>query len=418
MSRSLLGLPLAGLLAFSLLACESKDTAPVPAPEKVDEAKAKADAPKPEAKAEPKAEAEAKPEEAPKPEAEAKAEAPKDEPKADEKAKSEPKEEAKAAAPKGDTKPAADVAAKTSVPDAPNGILPKGVADKLVPTGGRPVVRLLVAGGEPRTAASYALVKGTSKPLRMGMALEMAMSAAGMNLPPTKMPRMVMTFDFSTGDKKGNDWPIEGTLKDVAVESQGAGQDKIAEALRPQLEPIKGLGMRYFVDEKGRVHDVTMSMPKAVPQAAQQMMTGMTQSIESMMAPLPDEPVGAGAKWEVLGRLTANGADLLQVSTFTLKERKGDVLTLDVAVKQLAAKDTVTPPGMPPGASARLVAFKSQGSGTSVLDTTDVAPTGGSMTVKSAMTLEVQISAGGKTEKQNTSVDTSVTVSYSRPGAK
>ncbi len=282
-------------------------------------------------------------------------------------------------------------------------------------SGGRPIVRVLEAGAKPRAAASFALVKGAAKPLQMSMDLEMSMEAGGMKLPPTTMPRMILMFDFSAGDRAGGDWPIDGKLRTISVDPKGAAQDQIAAALRPQLGSLEGIGMNYFLDEKGRVRDVKVTLPPSIPPAAGQMMSGMTQSIESMTAPLPNEAIGVGAKWEVLSRLAANGADLLQVSTFTLEKREGDVISLDVIVKQFAAKDSVAPPGMPPGTKARLTAYKSQGGGKTVFDTKDLAPKNGSMTVDSSMSIQLQIADGEQTAMQDTSVDTKMTASYSRP---
>jgi hypothetical protein len=392
----------AGLLALLLVACSNKESAPVPAPEKSDEAKPTAVETKSEAKPE------AKPEE--------KA-APKPEEKADDKAKTaESAKAAPAEAPKDAAKnESAALTGKSSAPNPPNGILKKAEADKLVKVGGRPVVHLLAAGAEPRAAVAYAFAKGTGKPLRIAMDLEMSMKAGGMTLPPTKIPRMAMLFDLAAGDRQGGDWPIEGKLKTVTVEPKGTAEEQLAEALRPQLGMMSGFGMNYFVDAKGRVHDVKMTWPETMPAQAQQMMAGLGQSLESMTAPLPDEAIGTGAEWEVFGRLAANGADILQVSTFKLKERKGDVITLDVAVRQLAANSDVRPPGMPAGASARLLSFNAQGSGTSVLDTKDAAPVGGKMTTKSAMSVEIKLDVGGKPESQKTAIDTKVTVAYQRP---
>jgi hypothetical protein len=236
-----------------------------------------------------------------------------------------------------------------------------------------------------------------------------------MKLPATKMPRMVLIFNFSTGARSGTEWPIDGKLSKVSVESKGAAQEQIASALRPQLGALEGIGMNYFVDEKGRIRDVKVTLPPSLPPMAGQMMSGMTQSVESMTSPLPDESIGVGAKWEVLSRIVANGADLLQVTTFTLEKRDGKILALDAVVRQFAAKDTVNPPGLPEGATARLLSYKCQGGGKPVFDMSDVAPTGGSMSINSSMSIELKMDVEGKSEKQTTSVDTKMTALYSRP---
>jgi len=338
----------------------------------------------------------------------------------DAKAAETDKGDAKAKAP-GDApqekaaEPSKSAVAKATKIESKTGILAKGEADKYVKSGGRPVVRLLDPGSEPRVATSYAISKGAAKPLQMGMDLEMAMEAGGMKLPPTKMPRMLLVFNFNAGDRAGTEWPIDGKLSKISVESNGGPQDQIATALRPQLGQLEGIGVNYFVDEKGRIRDVKVTIPESLPAMAGQMMSGMTQSVESMISPLPTEAIGVGAKWEVLARLMANGADILQVSTYTLEKRDGNVLSLDSVVKQFAAKDVVNPPGMPPGASARLLSYKSVGGGKPVFEMSDIAPKSGSMTLNSSMAIELKMTVDGKTEKQSTSVDAKMTALYSRP---
>ncbi len=404
MSSSFRRLSLSGLFVLSMVACGNKDAPPAPAPDKTPEAKLAA----PVDKAEPKAE-------------DKKAEAPAADKPADPAAladKQPEKGESADKAPAQAKTPAASGGKTAALPDAPNGILPKGAADKILKLGAKPVVRLLEAGEEPRATVSYALKKGPSKPFTMGMDMAMSMKAGGMNLPATSLPRMVMLFDLTAGDRTAaGDWLVDGKLQRVDVEAKGATQEKLAGALRPTLDGMKGLAMTYYVNEKGHVHDVKTTLPPTMPAQAAQLMSGMNQSIESMMAPLPDEPVGKGAKWEVIGRIAANGADLIQVSTFTLKDRKDSLLNLDVGVKQLAAKDEVNAPGMPPGATARIKSFQSSGAGSSSLDTTDVAPKGGTMNMKSAMSLEVKMpaGAGAPAQAQDTSVETTVGITFARP---
>jgi hypothetical protein len=407
MSSSLRRLSLSGLFVLSIVACGNKESPPAPAPDKTPEAKLAPPVDRAEVKDDDAKKAEAPPADKP---ADPPALADKQPDKGD--GAGADKAQAKAKA------PAAAGGKTTALPDAPNGILPKGAADKILKVGGKPVVRLIDAGAEPRATVSYALKKGPAKPFSMGMDMAMSMKAGGMNLPATALPRMVMLFDFSTGDRTAaGDWLVDGKLQRVDVEAKGAEQQKIAGALRPTLDGMKGLAMTYYVDEKGHVHDVKTTLPPTMPPQAAQLMSGMNQSIESMMAPLPDEPVGTGAKWEVIGRIATNGADLLQVSTFTLKDRKDALLTLDVGVKQLAAKDEVNPPGMPPGATARIKSFQSSGTGSSSLDTTDVAPKSGSLTMKSAMALEVKAPGGPGTpaQAQDTSIETTIGMTFARP---
>jgi hypothetical protein len=51
---------------------------------------------------------------------------------------------------------------------------------------------------------------------------------------------------------------------------------------------------------------------------------------------LPVEPVGLGARWETRQEITAYGFSVQQVNTYTLVDRVGDELMLNVTVQQMA----------------------------------------------------------------------------------
>ncbi|MFT3770849.1 MAG: hypothetical protein QM820_35955 [Minicystis sp.] len=300
------------------------------------------------------------------------------------------------------------------LPRATNGVLPAGAADKVLPVGGKPIVKLIEPGAEPRTDLSYALVKGTAAKMLMTMDMTMAMKTQGQSLPTTTIPRMSMGMDAAATDKNpAGDHRIESHLNTVSVDANGGQQEQMAKALRPQLDAMKGLSMVYWVNPKGHVHDVKLSLPPGLPPAAQQLLNGMSQSFESMVTPLPAEPVGVGAKWQVISRTATGGADLLQSAIYTLKSRDGARATLEVRLIQLAASDTIHTAQMPAGMSAKVKGFNSSGGGTTQVDLKSVAPEGGTMALK--VTMDIGVQGGGATANDDSTVETTTTVNISRP---
>ncbi len=344
--------------------------------------------------------------------------------KADDKAKkgvdgASPKKAADSATEKADDKakggePAKEGgAAVTSAPNPKNGILGAAAADKIIKVGSKPIVKLLQTGSEPREKLAYMLDKGSKAPLQMSMDMTMSMKMAGQSIPPTAVPQMVMGLDMSVADKNGaGDAKIDALLSSVGLSPKGPTQEMMAEQIRPQIEGMKGLTMGYWVSPTGFVRDVKLDVPAGFPPQAQQMLSGMNQSFESMVAPLPDKEIGIGASWEVVTRIVSSGADLVQFAVYTLKERNGTKASLDIVVKQLAAKETINAPGMPAGASAKLTAFSSQGAGSNRIDMKMIAPDTGKMDVESAMDLSVSV---GASPAQQTSVNTKLSVQFTRP---
>jgi len=303
--------------------------------------------------------------------------------------------------------------APIALPKAVSGVLAKGVADKILVSGGAAIVRLLEPGAEPRADLSYVIAKGPAPKLGMTMDMSMNMSS-GAQKNAAKLPRMGMTLDGAAAEKNdAGEWKILAHLVGITVDGKDGGQaEQIAAAMRKQVEAMKGLGISYWLNPKGRVRDAKVELPKGFPASAQALVEGLNQSFESMVAPLPAEPVGLGAKWQVVSRMSASGVDLLQSATYTLTARDGEHATLDVAMTQLAASDTIKSPGNPGGAVAHVKSFISGGTGTTRINTSSVVPEGGVTTMKTSV--KISVSQGAETSGES-AVETLTRVELSRP---
>ena len=300
------------------------------------------------------------------------------------------------------------------LPKPASGVLPAGAADAVLRPGSPPIVRLLEGGAEPRTDLSYAFVKGAAQKMAMGMDMAVGIKTKAGSAPQMPMPRMTMTFDTVPADKNASgEFRIDSRLVGVSVDPNGAQQEQMARALRPAIEAMKGLGMAYWVTPKGHVHDVKLDIPASVPAAAQQIMSGMSQSFESMVTPLPQEPVGVGGRWQVVSRLNSGGADILQSAIYTLRSAERARAGLDVTIVQLAASDTIRTAQMPAGMSAKVKSWSSGGSGNTQVDLKSAAPEGGTMTLKTAMEITVQGAGAGAADES--AVETTTTVQVTRP---
>ena len=208
-------------------------------------------------------------------------------------------------------------------------------------------------------------------------------------------PSGLATADFETlvtaAAAKDGALGVDATVKKVSIADDAGVPAQIAERLLPHLKAIEGLALHYDVTPEGRVKQAGAKLPASKKGAGLDgTLSQMTQSLESMIAPFPEEPIGIGARWQVLSRFDSSGTELVQWSTFELKERDDKGVRLALEVVQAAAKPEVTPPNLPPGVSAKLVEFASTGRGESTVDFTFPAPRAATMTVDSKMTLSVQ----------------------------
>jgi hypothetical protein len=323
---------------------------------------------------------------------------------------------AKSAAPLSDAKPGPSASAPApagsatldakGMPSATNGVLADGVADGILKAGGAPVVKLVSAGDEPREAITYDLGENKKQSTGMKMNLEMSMQVGAQAMPATNIPQIGMNLELSTGKKDANgDIQVDGTITKVAVKASTPAEEPLVKALQPVMDGMKGIKIDYYVSPKGRARDVKVTTPPKADPNATQMIDQMKQSFDSMVAPLPDEPVGKGASWVVVTRLKT-GADILQYTTYKLKSRSGSKIELETEVKQFAASNQITAPGA--GSSGKITKFLSEGTGFSALDLKSLAPEKGNGNVSGSMSLDAA-PMGAMT------VDTKVKIEFGPP---
>ena len=83
--------------------------------------------------------------------------------------------------------------------------------------------------------------------------------------------------------------------------------------------------MNCWLSPKGRTRDVKIDLPKGLPPSAQTRIDGLDRWFEWIVAPLPIEPVGLGAKWQVISRQSVSLS--LGPSRFLITTTLSDVVT-------------------------------------------------------------------------------------------
>lgn len=301
---------------------------------------------------------------------------------------------------------------------ARTGILRPGEADRILAKGQSTKVRLLEAGAEPREPLRYALEPKRTASLEMGLTMTLELNQGTRAVPAQKIPRIATLLDLTTADAPdAGAMGVQVVVRDVGIGKDAGLPQQVADRLLPHLQGIKGLTLGYHVTPEGRVKQAGAKMPGQKGAATDPTLQQMSQSLESMIAPFPDEPVGVGARWEVVARFDSSGTELVQWSTFELRERDAKGAHLGLEVTQAAAQAEVHPPNLPPGVSAKLVEFGSRGSGESRLEFASPAPRNATMKVDSTMTLAV--AQGGADSGQKTSMKSTMLVELAQkaPGA-
>ena len=242
--------------------------------------------------------------------------------------------------------------------------------------GAETTVKLLDAGAEPRTALRYKFQANRTEKLVMEMSMAMAMEIGDKKQPETQVPvtQMTMTIDSKEVSPEGN-LRYEFEVEQVEVLPKPGVNPAMINAMKQKTSSMQGMSGSATVTSRGFTKDTEIKLPPGIDPQMKQSIDNMKQSMNQMSAPLPEEPVGQGARWQVTMPVETPAMKLTQVATYTLSEIQGDKVKLDVTIKQSALPQEIHAPGAAPGVKMSLESLKSSGKGTIELQMTSLVPT-------------------------------------------
>jgi hypothetical protein len=285
---------------------------------------------------------------------------------------------------------AAPVASASPAPAAPVATPEpaQAAADPPLPQAGPPVVTLIDPGAEPRKPLRYAFQK-KAESVEMDMKMSMAMNVGGRASPMMTMPTIRMTLELKP-ESIDKDGTVTATVlaKKAEVLKDAPVPPEVLTKLSEQIQGMVGLKGRAVITSRGFTKEASMEAPPNAAPQLKQILDSMKDSLRDMSMPLPEEPVGKNAKWEVKTVIVSQ-LTTAQKATYTAKELGAKSATLDATVVQNAPPQRVqTPPNMPAGALVHLDSHSASGSGTVKLSLDKMTPTSSmKLAAKSVMSI-------------------------------
>ena len=164
---------------------------------------------------------------------------------------------------------------------------------------------------------------------------------------------------------------------------------ELVNAMRSQLQKLVSFQGSFIVDAQGNTKDIYFDVPEDLDPITKQMLEQMSNSLKQISSPLPPEAIGVGAKWQVPNSLTINGMTINQTATYELVSLEDDIATLEVAIKQDAAAQTINQPRVPPSASIQLESLDSQGQATITIGLSQIMPISAIMSLDSNTQMKI-----------------------------
>jgi hypothetical protein len=254
-------------------------------------------------------------------------------------------------------------------------------------TASKSAVKLLDAGSEPKKVLRLHVKSGDKQTMiiTIKMSMDMGMGGAAMSL-----PEMTIPMDSTVQSVAPNgDITYQMALEEPNVANDTNANPQMVQGIKTGLAAIKGLKLTGVFSDRGESKQVQVNgsgnANPSMDQTLDQIKEGM-----SMGAPLPEEAVGAGAKWEVDKPVKSGGVTVNQKATYELVSIDGDNLSTKLMLIQSAANQKVVNPALG-GARINLIEMTNSASGTVASDLSKLMPLQGTMDMHSDMKGEVSV---------------------------
>ena len=207
------------------------------------------------------------------------------------------------------------------------------------------IVKLLAPGADPKTALRYKVPAGFKTSGAISLTMGLSMNMAGMALPAMDLPGMKMTFDLAvTGVTPAGDVTYDLAFTDMTTEAAPGLDPSVAAMIQGSAAAIKEIKGTATISNRGVVRSTTFDLSKMSDPNLKQALQQVSAQLEGMAMPLPEEAVGAGARWEVRQAVNAGGMATYVRTEYELVSVTGTTVQLRLKSETTAPPQQVTNP--------------------------------------------------------------------------
>ena len=187
--------------------------------------------------------------------------------------------------------------ASSSTQSVITGEVPVEPTVKRPPRPGEPIVTLLQPGTEPRKVLRYQPKAGDKQIVTFTMKMAMDRS------PLTNLPPIVETAQITTKSVSAKgEIAYERVITDVSVAAGSGTTAQVMEFMETAFPKLKGLTTSGVISSRGfnrRTETKGLKSGEVLPALVRLFQAQMDAGLHIFAVPLPEESVGAGAKWEL-----------------------------------------------------------------------------------------------------------------------
>ncbi len=203
-------------------------------------------------------------------------------------------------------------------------------------------VRVLEAGQEPREALRYAIAPGTTMSSTMDFGLAtLASTSTESELTVIPGLRLNIVSGPTMEAKDGIRYDVRVVKAEALVP---AGTDpELQRDLNKGAAVLDNVGGWVVINDRGITMDTMTNAAAARPDIPVRLMVMLINARTTLARViLPAEPIGVGATWEARKEIDVFGFAVQQTDRYTLVQRVGNELKIDVQVSQTATPQAMT----------------------------------------------------------------------------
>ena len=202
-------------------------------------------------------------------------------------------------------------------------------------------VQLLDKGQRPRSELRYGIPAGTTTTSTTTFRVA-TLAQSGDNAALSVLPGLRLGIVSGPAEltDRGVKFAVDVVKSEALIPADFDAE--MAELLRNGASIVDQVGGWVEVDNRGRMLAAELNertKRSDVPVRLLRMIVNTRETLTRVL--LPEEKVGLGARWETRQEIKAYGFNVQQVNTYTLVDRVGDELMLNVTVQQLAVPQTI-----------------------------------------------------------------------------
>ncbi|MCB0977455.1 MAG: hypothetical protein KDB02_08350 [Acidimicrobiales bacterium] len=237
----------------------------------------------------------------------------------------------------------------------------------------RPSTELLSAGDTPRRTLRFDL--GSEEvTLALTGDIDVTQSGSGepllVDLPPIRQRIKVTTTPLGGGTTKID--VVFEALSAAPTPTLSASERKTLDNMLATLVGLRGGGR---IDDRGRITAMHYTPPDDLNDDLASVVEEMTAQISSLVAPLPAEPVGLGARWRSTTNVEVGGAAVPISTVFEITSIDGDTISYTSTSEGRARNLALKAPRTDPDTRLHLVDLRSTGRGSGTFSLTSLRST-------------------------------------------